>query len=221
MVGGSGAWRARRDSRVAQAQRLTDRGDIILRDAVPLQSGEALPPLRSALDIDPQNARTLGLLALAEEIRANNGGSANAGDTLRTAEEAARAALQRDQNEPHARLAMIELSAGRLDWAQMEDQLEAVRASAPVNVHVLGSLASFLQAAGRTSKSWFYNEQAAAAAPISPTPQWRRALRLWTAGRNEDALSLTGLERALYDSGVYRSNGRSCSDAPRSRGAAG
>lgn len=195
MVGGSGAWRARRDSRVAQAQRLTDRGDIILRDAVPLQSGEALPPLRSALDIDPQNARTLGLLALAEEIRANNGGSANAGDTLRTAEEAARAALQRDQNEPHARLAMIELSAGRLDWAQMEDQLEAVRASAPVNVHVLGSLASFLQAAGRTSKSWFYNEQAAAAAPISPTPQWRRALRLWTAGRNEDALSLT--ERLL------------------------
>jgi hypothetical protein len=40
-----------------------------------------------------------------------------------------------------------------------------------------------------------YNEQAAAAAPSSPTPQWRRALRLWTGGRNQQALDLT--ERLL------------------------
>ena len=56
-------------------------------------------------------------------------------------------------------------------------------------------MTSFLQAAGRTSKSWVYNERAAAAAPTSPTPQWRRALRLWTAGRNEEAVNLT--ERLL------------------------
>ena len=90
---------------------------------------------------------------------------------------------------------MIDLSAGSLDWAQMEDRLEAVRASAPTNLHVLGSLTSFLEAAGRTSKSWMYNEQAAAAASSSPTPQWRRALRLWTGGRNQQALDLT--ERLL------------------------
>ena len=90
---------------------------------------------------------------------------------------------------------MIDMTGGNLDWSQMEDRLEALRASAPTNLHVLGSLTNFLQAAGRTSKSWIYNEQVAAAAPSSPTPQWRRALRLWTAGRNEEALYLS--ERLL------------------------
>ncbi len=194
-LGGTALWHARSQARVADAQRLIDRGDILLRDAVPLQAGEALPPLRAALEIDPTNAKALGLLALAEETRANNGASANAGETLRGAEEAARAALQRDPNEPHARLAMIDMTAGSLDWSQMEDRLEALRSSAPANLHVLGSMTSFLQAAGRTSKSWLYNEQAAAAAPTSPTPQWRRALRLWTGGRNEEAVNLS--ERLL------------------------
>jgi DNA-binding winged helix-turn-helix (wHTH) protein/tetratricopeptide (TPR) repeat protein len=194
-LGGAGLWHARKQARVAEAQRLVDRGDILLRDAVPLQAGDALQPLRSALEIDSENAKALGLLALAEETRANNGGSANAGETLRAAEQAARAALQRDPGEPHARLAMIDIAAGNLDWSQMEDRLEALRASAPANPHVLGSMTSFLQAAGRTSKSWLYNEQAAVAAPTSPTPQWRRALRLWTGGRNEEAVNLS--ERLL------------------------
>jgi tetratricopeptide (TPR) repeat protein len=194
-LSGAGLWRMRSETRLSEAQRLTDRGDVLLRDAVPIQAGEALPPLRSALDIDPGNAKALGLLALAEETQANNGGSANAGETLRSAERAARAALRRDPDEPHARLAMIDMTAGSLDWAQMEDRLESLRASAPENLHVLGSLTSFLEAAGRTSKSWLYNERAAALAPASPTPQWRRALRLWTGGRNEEALSLS--ERLL------------------------
>jgi DNA-binding winged helix-turn-helix (wHTH) protein/tetratricopeptide (TPR) repeat protein len=194
-LGGAGLWSARKQARVAEARRFVDRGDILLRDAVPLQAGDALPPLRSALEIDPENAKALGLLALAEETRANNGGSANAGETLRAAEQAARAALKRDPGEPHARLAMIDIAAGNLDWSQMEDRLEALRASAPANPHVLGSMTSFLQAAGRTSKSWLYNEQAAAAAPTSPTPQWRRALRLWTGGRDEEAVNLS--ERLL------------------------
>ena len=194
-LGGAGLWSARSDGRLAEVRRLTDRGDILLRDAVPLQAGDALPPLRSALAIDPGNSTALGLLALAEETLANNGGSSDAGEMMRFAESSARAALQRDPNEPHARLAMIDMTSGSLDWAQMEDRLEAVRASAPVNLHVLGSLTSFLEAAGRTSKSWLYNEQAANLAPASPTPQWRRALRLWTAGRNDEALKLS--ERLL------------------------
>jgi len=194
-LGAAGLWRARGEANDAEAQRLIHRGDVLLRDAVPLQAGEAVPPLRSALEIDPGNAKALGLLALAEETRANNGGSSDAGETLRAAEAAARSALKRDPNEPHARLAMIDITAGSLDWSQMEDRLEALRASAPANVHVLGSLTSFLQAAGRTSRAWLFNEQAAAAAPASPTPQWRRALRLWTGGRNEEALQLS--ERLL------------------------
>ena len=194
-LGAAGLWVTRTNARAGEAKRLIDRGDILLRDAVPLQAGEAVPPLQSALEIDPGNPKALGLLALAEETRANNGGSTDAGETLRAAEAAAKAALRRDPGEPHARLAMIDIRAGSLDWSQMEDRLEALRATAPANVHVLGSLTSFLQAAGRTTRSWLYNEQAAAIAPTSPTPQWRRALRLWTAGRNEEALSLS--ERLL------------------------
>lgn len=194
MLGGAGVWLARSDSR-AEVAHLVERGDVLLRDAVPLEAGEAVPPLRSALEVDPRNARALGLLALAEETRAFNGGSINAGETLRVAEKAARAALRLDPNEPHARLALIDIKAASLDWSQMEDRLEALRTSAPTNVHVLGSLTSFLQAAGRTSHSWQYNEQAAAAAPSSPTPLWRRALRLWTVGRTREAMSLS--ERLL------------------------
>ena len=194
VLGGAGVWLARSNSR-ADAAHLVERGDVLLRDAVPLEAGEAVPPLRAALKVDPNNAKALGLLALAEETRAFNGGSSNAGETLRAAEKAARDALRLDPNEPHARLAMIDINAARLEWAQMEDRLQALRASAPSNVHVLGSLTSFLQAAGRTSQSWPYNEQAAAAAPSSPTPLWRRALRLWTAGRATEALNLS--ERLL------------------------
>ena len=194
VLGGAGLWLARNDSR-SEAAHLADRGDVLLRDAVPLEAGEAVPPLRSALEIDPRNARALGLLALAEETRAFNGGSTNAGETLRAAEKAARTALQLDPGEPHARLALIDINAGSLHWSQMEDRLRELLASAPANVHVLGSLTSFLQAAGRTSDSWVYNEQAAAAAPSSPTPLWRRALRLWTGGRNAEALALS--ERLL------------------------
>jgi tetratricopeptide (TPR) repeat protein len=194
-LGGAELWRARTETGFTEAQRLIDRGDVLLRDAVPLEAGEALPPLQAALRIAPDNAKALGLLALTEETCANNGGSSNAGDTLRFAEETARAALQRDPNEPHARLALIDLTSGSLEWSQIEDRLEALRVSAPANLHVLGSLTSFFEAAGRTSKSWLYNEQAAAAAPASPTPQWRRVLRLWTGGRNEEALNLS--ERLL------------------------
>ena len=194
VLGGAGMWLARSSSR-ADAAQLVERGDVLLRDAVPLEAGEAVPPLRSALEVDPANAKALGLLALAEETRAFNGGSTNAGETLRSAEKAARDALKLDPNEPHARLAMIDIKAASFEWSQMEDRLQALRASAPANVHVLGSLTSFLQAAGRTSHSWPYNEQAAAAAPSSPTPLWRRALRLWTAGRTTEALNLS--ERLL------------------------
>lgn len=193
--GGALIWRSRTSARAAEAQRWIDRGDILLRDAVPIQAGEASPPLRTALAIDPGNAKALGLLALAEETRANNGGSADPGETLRFAEQAARAALQRDPDEPHARLAMIDITAASLDWGQMEDRLQALRASSPANLHVLGSLTSFYEAAGRTRESWLYNEKAAAAAPASPTPQWRRVFRLWTAGRTEQALNLS--ERLL------------------------
>jgi DNA-binding winged helix-turn-helix (wHTH) protein len=195
LLGAASLWRGRAEARTAEARRLIDRGDILLRDAAPIEAGEALPPLRSALELDPDNPRALGLLALTEETRANNGGSNNPGETLRIAEQAARAALHGNPDEPHARLAMIDIGAGSLDWSQMEDRLEALRASAPKNVHVLGSLTSFLQAAGRTSDSWLYNEQAAAAATASPTPQWRRVLRLWTGGRNQEALDLS--ERLL------------------------
>ena len=124
-LGGAGLWQGRKQARVTKAQRLINRGDSLLRDAVPLQAGEALPPLRSALLVDPGNAKALGLLALAEETRANNGGSDNAGETLRAAEEAARA-LQRDPREPHARLAMIDIRSGSLDWSQIEDRLTAL-----------------------------------------------------------------------------------------------
>jgi DNA-binding winged helix-turn-helix (wHTH) protein len=207
-LGGAALWRVRTEVRTADARRLTDRGDDLLRDSVPLEAGVALAPLQASLKINANDSRTLGLLALAEETRAYNGGASNAGETLLAAEQAARAALARDPNEPHARLAIIDMKSGSLDWAQIEDQLEAVRALAPTNVHVLGSLATLLQGLGRTSRSWVYNERAAALAPASPTPQWRRALRLWTAGHTEEALTLTERLLPLWPTHAFVWNAR-------------
>ena len=192
---GAGIW-LRSSGGSVEAERWIDQGDALLRDVAPLQAGVAVAPLRKALEIDAQNARALGLLALAEETRGNNGGSPDAGATLRLAEQAAKAALERDPEEPHARLALLDMSGASLEWLEWEKQLESLRAGAPANLHVLGSLSSFLQAAGQTSRSWLFNEQAAAAAPSSPTPQWRRVLRLWTSGRGDEALQLS--ERLIH-----------------------
>ena len=204
---GANVWR-RMDRRSAEARQWTNQGDALLRDAAPLQAGAATAPLRKALEIDPTNARALGLLSLAEETSANNGGSSDAGAKLQAAEQAAKAALERNPEEPHARLALLDMSGATLDWLEWEKQLQLLHAAAPKNVHVLGSLSSFLQAAGQTSRSWIYNEEAAAAAPSSPTPQWRRALRLWTGGREEEALQLS--ERLRFAARRRAVRWRSC-----------
>lgn len=174
-----------------EGSRWIDEGDVRLRDSVPAQAGIAIAPLRKALAIEPRNARALGLLALAQETSANNGGSRDAGALLRDAEQSAKAALAIDPAEAHARLALLDMSGAQLDWLEWERQLEQVLARAPANVHVLNSLSSFLQAAGQTGRSWEINERAAAAAPSSPTPQWRKVLRLWTGGEDEAALQLS------------------------------
>jgi len=191
---GAGLWR-NSSRRSAAATQLIDQGDALLRDAAPMDAGVAVAPLQRALALEPDNARALGLIALAAETSANNGGSRDAGASLRGAERQAKASLERDPSEPHARLALLDMSGISLDWVEWADQLELLRKDAPANLHVLGSLSSFFQAAGQTSKSWYINEQAAEAAPSSPTPQWRRALRLWTGGENERAMQLS--ERLL------------------------
>lgn len=207
-VVGAAILRLRTERELTDAKQWTDRGDVLLRDAVPLQAGAALPPLRKAMALDPRSSRALGLMALAEETSAYNGGSANPADSLRHAETCARDALQRDPGEPHARLAMLDLNAGRMDWSEIEDGLQALLGTAPDNLHVLGSLTSFLQAAGLTRRSWPINERAAAAAPSSPTPQWRRVLRLWTAGRTQDALALSERLMPLWPSHALVWNAR-------------
>ena len=105
-------------------------------------------------------------LAGRRNAREQQRGVPSAGETLRAADSAQR--CERDANEPHARLAMIDITAGSIDWSQMEDRLEALRASA--RLHVLGSLTSFLQAAGRTSSPAVYNEQAATASVATGAP---------------------------------------------------
>jgi DNA-binding winged helix-turn-helix (wHTH) protein len=188
-AGGAGLWISR-ENKAQRATRLVDRGDTLLRDAAPMLAGEALPPLQEALALEPANARALGLAALANETQAFNGGP-NAADALRDADQQARAALRLDRREPHARLAMLDMQAGSLDWSQTEAGLQALRRDAPTNFHIVGALSSLFQAAGILSQAWIFNERAAAIAPSSPTPHWRRALRLWTGGRTDDALRLS------------------------------
>ena len=182
------AWVASRDRQHQSLMNLVDQGDRSLLDSVPSRADDSLPPLEQALRSNPYDAAALGLSALAETTLALSGGSADPSAALARAEQFLERARARDRAEPHARLAAIQINGSSLDWGQTEDATRNILRDAPANPHVICALSSLLQSAGLTGPSWRLNELAAQLRPSSPTPKWRRVLRLWTAGRTEQAL---------------------------------
>jgi len=192
---GAGVWiwyAPRANPRVAM---LMEHGRQAIRLDMPDSRAQGVNALREAVALDPANAEAWGLLALALRNAAENAPAQETTTAVEACEGAARRALKLDPRQGDALAALASLRPYFGEWLASEDELLAVLKVAPDNVAAMNSLVTLQQSAGRTRDSWAWNERAAALDPLSPVPQYRKALKLWIMGRVPDAD--LAIERAL------------------------
>ena len=187
-IASAGLWAALRKRENAQVTQLISKADRILRYELSDRRLSAIPLLEQAIAIDPGNSAALGLLAYARTLART--GNPRGDDAFQAAESAIKTALAADDNDPHARLAMLLIERGGFEWADIEDKLRAILAIAPRNTLAMGWLVFLYQAAGRNRLSWAVNEQQIAIDFYSPAPQYRKALKHWIFGRTGQAYRL-------------------------------
>lgn len=186
VAGPLAAWSMLRQRTDEQFTELVEQAEQVLRHEYSERRLSAIPLLEQALAIHPGHPAGLGLLAYARALAATGvqpGGSSQ----VAAAERAINAALAADRADPHARLALLLFKRGGFDWAETEDELRSILHSAPRNPFVLGWLVALYQASGRLRLSWNLNEAMIALDPLSPSPQYRRALKYWIFGQVEEA----------------------------------
>ena len=191
-VGGGGLWVAldrRKDPRFVA---LVEQADQIIRYEYSERRLSAVPLLEQALKIEPRDSAALGLLAYARALAVTTspGPAANQStgvDDTQAAVRAIKAASAVDPRDPHLRMALLLFQRGGFEWAATEDTLRGILRDAPRNTLALSWLVALYQAAGRNQLSWDVNEQVIRIDPISPVPQYRRALKHWIFGRNGEA----------------------------------
>lgn len=179
---GLGLWsiRSREDRKF---QELISRGQDVLSYGDP--GVNSVPFLERAVAIRPDDARAQGLLAYARAMRATN--APESPDALREANSAARAALELDQNEPNARLALFLMQRSSVDFAQTEDLLRGILRTDPANAHVMRHLWNMLQCVGRSRDALALVERAIAVEPLGAMSHYPRAQLLWITGRTAEA----------------------------------
>jgi DNA-binding winged helix-turn-helix (wHTH) protein len=191
--GGIWWWRTRFDPRF---QRLIDYAE----DAVRHENldEKTVQILQQALAIRPDSAKAWGLLALVRSVLAQNADPRQASGLVDEAEKTARRALSLDPEDPNALLAMFELQGASLDWITRDQRLRQIIAIDPNNVGAILELTLLTAAAGLTGESWGWNERALALEPLSFDFLSKRALKLWIAGRVNDADKVIDQVRGLY-----------------------
>ncbi|MEO6154066.1 MAG: winged helix-turn-helix domain-containing protein [Croceibacterium sp.] len=183
-----GAYGLTRRDRRAQADALIGQARSVQAHSIgktPYQTSAQL--LRRAVSLAPDRADAWGLLAVALVGAASEVSPARGAELLAEAPEVAATALKLDPSEPNARASQFLLRNGLDDWIVFERGMRAVLADDPDNAFALDNMVFFLQGVGRFRESWDLNERAAASDPLSPTFQFRRALKLWIMGRPAEA----------------------------------
>ncbi|HEX6374921.1 MAG TPA: winged helix-turn-helix domain-containing protein [Allosphingosinicella sp.] len=186
-VAGFTIWAGLRDGANPRVAELMQLGRQALREELPDSDAQGAGFFREAVSIEPDNAEAWGLLALALRNAVENAPPRDTTETVRACELAARRALSLDPLEGNALAALAGLQPFFGDWLAAEDRLRGVLAIAPGNVAAIGELVTLLQSVGRCRDSWVWNERAAALDPLSPVPQYRRALKHWIFGRVSEA----------------------------------
>lgn len=153
--------------------------------------------LQQAVSLRPDNADALGLLALVQAT-AGVGQPGAAQSNLDTARENARRALAMDPDQPNALLAVYELDSATMDWFARDQRLRQIIAKDLAQVPAIAELVALLQSAGLNRESWTWNERAIAIEPMSRETQARRAMKLWIAGRYDQADKVIDRARDLW-----------------------
>ena len=180
-IAGAGFWSLRRAEADRRFDQLIESGEqALLFD----ERDNGLRLLRSAVQLRPDDATALGLLAYTLVGRTR--GSEMPRDLL-AADQHARAALKLDPNEPYARLTQVTLQRSMLDVAGNEDQLRHILVSAPDNVSVMRQLWDLNQSVGLSRRATALNERGLRLEPLTPATNYPRAQLLWILGRNAEA----------------------------------
>lgn len=166
---------------------LVERGHQIIRESVPGNEQKAVALLLRAVELDPNNSKAWGLLALAFRDRVENGTPQIVTPALQECERAARRALSLNPNNGNALTALATLQPEFGNWRAVERQLRAALAKDPDCVAALNSLTLVLQSVGRAEESFQLNEKAARLDPLDVTPQYRLAIKSWIFGRIDEA----------------------------------
>ncbi|WP_265571166.1 winged helix-turn-helix domain-containing protein [Sphingomicrobium nitratireducens] len=183
-----GTWFASRERAPSpEAQRAIERGLDVLRRAMPGTEDRAIEAFTEAARIDDRSARAWGLLAMAYRMQVENGGPDKVTLALEAAQRAARRALQLDDKEGNARVALATLRPEYGDWLSQEKALLRVLDDHPDNFFAHNSLALLFQSVGRVSDGFEHNEIALSLDPLSVTPHYRGALKHWILGDNGKA----------------------------------
>lgn len=199
-LGGIGVWSAfgtRSDPRFDQ---LMIDSEKEVRNLSAFNGDGTYRGLREAVSLRPGNARAWGLLALVQSVRTQVRSPIASPGAIDEAEAAARRSLAIDPNEPSARLAMFELQGSTLNWITRDRTLRGFIAADPMNVLAISELVGLLQSTGLNRESWNWNERALVFEPLSRDLLGRRALKLWIAGRANDADKVIDQVRTLYPS---------------------
>lgn len=191
---GLGVWLLRRDRPDPRVAALLEQGEQALLFGSPSRN-QGIEHFRQAVAIEPDNAAAWGWLAVAYRNVAENADPDKAAQAVTSCQHAARRALSIDAKEGNALAALATVRPFFGDWFPAEQRLRRVLDVAPNNFAAINEITLLLQAAGYCRDSWTWNERAIAVAPLSPLPQYKKALKHWIFGDVSQA-DLT-IDRAL------------------------
>lgn len=188
-IAGAGAWWWTSRPRQAdpRAQALVDRADGFLRSDLYYSNDKVADLLRKAVAIDPDNAKAWGLLAYALAAGSDDDGATQSVDRATAINDAIRHAQAIDPNESNALLSQFIAQHSLRDWMPADENLRRVLRVDPRNTYAMVRLVALLQAAGLNHESLVWNERQIAIDPLSPGPQFRRALKYWISGQVSEA----------------------------------
>lgn len=158
-----------------------------LRDGYPGSAHEAVTQLAPLVEHNPTSARVQGLLALAYRDLAEVSQPTDVEVAIANGIDAADTALSIEPREANALTALATIRPEFGNWGEVEGALRRVLSIDGKNIAALNYLTMLLQSVGRARESWDLNEAVVALDPLSPVPQYRRALKHWIFGRNEAA----------------------------------
>lgn len=162
---------------------LINRGTLALRQRLPDSGSVGVDAFQRAVEIDPGNAKALGLLALAWRAVSVYAEPASATEAIRNAELAARRALAIDPRQSDALTALALLVTSFGQWVEAERRLLDVLKLDPVNMFARGAYGTLLMSTGQVANclkqlNWLVERD-----PLSPNTHFRRVYTLWSNNR--------------------------------------